>query len=304
MIKRSWAAVPILLAVLAISVIGSESASAAWRCLSSRFFGLFQRSAPVGQQCRVYDRSSGRYGLFQTAGATAIETGELCALVESDEPSLFDGSNCGASEEHKGESEYEIALTEPQFGTSKDRFTTKTSLALLETASTSPVDCASSVSTGEVTGAKSVGSLVVIFSGCHSNEGAGCSVKGGGGGTGNIITNTLDGELGTVSAKEAASEVGLLLLPTSGKTFVTLEGSCLISSPSAVEGSVAGEVTPLYEESKTGKLIFTGTKGKQDIKDINILGKVVEPALKALGLLASSEDTSGEVTYESAIEVT
>jgi len=39
--------------------------------------------------------------------------------------------------------------------------------------------------------------------------------------------NTLDGDLGTVATSEAASGVGLLLLPTAGTTFFTIKGTCL-----------------------------------------------------------------------------
>jgi hypothetical protein len=181
--------------------------------------------------------------------------------------------------------------------------TTKTGTALLETASTSPVSCKESVTTGGITGVKTVGNLKVTFTGCSSTEKTGCSVKGGGGGTGTIITSTLDGELGTVSTTEAASGVGLLLLPTTGTVFVTIEGTCLIASPSPVDGSVAGEASPISVKSTTGKLVLTGSKGVQAIKSINILGATVEPKLKALGLLASSESATGEVKYATAVEV-
>ena len=183
--------------------------------------------------------------------------------------------------------------------------TTTTGTASLETASTDAVTCSSSVTTGEVTSVKTVGNLKVTFSGCSDKEGSGCSVKGGGGGTGTIVTTTLDGALGTVKTTEAASGVGLLLLPTTGTVFVTLEGSCVPGSPAKVDGSVAGEATPTKVKSTTGKLILTGSKGTQSIKKISVAaGAVVEPKLLALGLLASSENASGEVKYAAEVEVT
>ncbi len=91
------------------------------------------------------------------------------------------------------------------------------------------------------------------------------SVKGGGGGTGTIVTTTLDGALGTVKTTEAASGVGLLLLPTTGTVFVTLEGSRVPGSPAKVDGSVAGEATPKVNPL-TGKPILTGSEGTQSIK--------------------------------------
>lgn len=178
-----------------------------------------------------------------------------------------------------------------------------TGLAVLGTAATSPVDCASSTTTGEISGAKKVGNVMITFSGCHSSEKSGCSVKSAHGGTGEILTETLDGELGSVKTTEAESGVGLLLLPTSGTTFVLLEGSCLLSSPSPVDGTIAGQVTPTTNEGKAGQLIFEGSKGNQSIKAINILGTTVEPQLKALGLLAASEETTGALEFANAVEV-
>jgi hypothetical protein len=183
-----------------------------------------------------------------------------------------------------------------------NKFTATTGLALLETASTKPVDCASSTTTGEITGLSKVGNVMVSFTGCHSTEGSGCTIKGGGGTTGNILTATLDGELGT--SKESKTGVALLLLPTTGTEFVELSGSCLPLGGGETNGSVAGEVTPVGGGTVLdGKLIFTGLSGSQSIKKISILGSVVEPELKALGLLASSEDATGLVTYEKDVEV-
>jgi hypothetical protein len=59
-----------------------------------------------------------------------------------------------------------------------------------------PITCLSSTSTGEITGPKTVGGLVVTFHSCSSREGTGCSLKSSGDGAGLITTNTIDGELG------------------------------------------------------------------------------------------------------------
>jgi hypothetical protein len=91
--------------------------------------------------------------------------------------------------------------------------------------------------------------VVVTFTECKGTNSVTekeCEVKSKGAThTNEIVTATLKGELGEVPASQATSEVGLLLEPESGNVFVTLEGSCLPVSPSAVEGSVVGEVTPL-----------------------------------------------------------
>jgi hypothetical protein len=194
----------------------------------------------------------------------------------------------------------------PEFSPSTaNPFTGESGTGALETASTAAVTCTSDTNTGTVLGAKTVGSVVVTFSNCASTENGGCTVNSPHRAAGTIITNTLAGELGSVKTTEAKSGVGLLLHPAVGTEFVTLEGTCLLLSPAPVTGSVAGEATPIKAgQTKDGKLIFIGSKGKQNIKEINILGSIWKPNLKALGLLESSETTNELVLYTNAVEVT
>jgi|GEM_PF-1335613 hypothetical protein len=182
-------------------------------------------------------------------------------------------------------------------------FTALRGVSLLETSSTSPITCTSGTTTGEITGVKTVGSVKVTFSGCTSSEGEGCSVTGGAAGTGKILTNALTGELGSVKTSEAESGAGLLLSPASGTTFATLEGSCLLVSPSPVEGTIAAEVLATTEEGKTGELSYLGSKGKQSIKEINVLGTVKKPELRALGLLSASLQAPELMTFASSVKV-
>jgi hypothetical protein len=184
-------------------------------------------------------------------------------------------------------------------------FTGESGTGALETTSTAAITCTKDTNTGEITGAKTVGGVVVTFTGCSSKEGSGCSVKSPTQPAGTVVTTTLSGELGSVKKTEATSGVGLLLKPASGTKFVELEGGCLLVSPSPVNGSIAGEATPVNAvSSKDGKLLFVGSKGTQNIKSINVLGTTESPELKALGLIKSSETTSELVTYSSPIIVT
>src|SRR5580692_1228748 len=139
-------------------------------------------------------------------------------------------------------------------------FTGDGSTSQLETTSGTRIHCLNSVSHGEITGAKTVGNLVVVFHNCSSSEGSGCSIKSTGGPNQSlIITKTMDGELGSVKPQEAASGVGILILPSPGTAFVTLEGPCLLVEPSPVTGSIVGEVTAVNGTASTdGKLIFQG----------------------------------------------
>jgi len=185
-------------------------------------------------------------------------------------------------------------------------FTSDSGVGQLETSSGTKIKCLTDLDKGEITGPKTVGNVVVIFHNCSSPEVSGCSVKSEGGpNTSLIITKTLDGELGSVKPAEAASGVGLLLLPTTGTTFVTLEGTCLPISPSPVQGSVAGEVTPISGAASLDiKLILKGsTPGVQQIKSINVLGTTLKPVLKALGLLESNEITEDLILLTIAVVV-
>lgn len=192
----------------------------------------------------------------------------------------------------------------PEFVGGTAKFTTKSGSGTLETAA-QKVTCTSDISTGEVNGAHTVGTVVVTFSGCSGKRGTEtCSVKNKGGTLGTVVTNTLDGELGKVAKAEAASEVGLLLLPATGKVFVTLEGTCLEPTSAAVEGAIAGEASPIGKKQTTGSLIFTGSAGTQSIKTIEILGTSKKASLKAFAAESASENVSEEVTYSKEIEVT
>ena len=191
----------------------------------------------------------------------------------------------------------------------KQAFTGESGTGALETSSTTAITCSNDTSTGEVTGSKTVGSVIVTFHGCKSTESGGCTVHSTGlpalpvaeGGL--VVTHLLKGELGTTA--ESATGVGLLLVPANGgREFVTLEGTCLLLSPAPVEGTVVGEATPIENLSKDGKLSFIGSKGTQHIKKFNLLGLAEEPKLSALGLLPSSETTTELVLYTSAVEVT
>jgi hypothetical protein len=195
------------------------------------------------------------------------------------------------------------SAAEPEFKPgSLNRFTGESSTISLATASTAAIECTKDSVTGEVTGPKTIGSVIITFHGCESKEGSGCVLHSPGL-VSLIVTNTLNGELGTT--KEAKSGVGLLLQPATGTEFATLEGTCISVSPAPVTGSIAGEVTPVNNgETTDGKLIFIGSKGKQTIEQIAILHVVKKPELRALGLLKTSETTNELVLYSGVVEVT
>lgn len=193
----------------------------------------------------------------------------------------------------------------PEFKPStKQSFTTTSGTSTLAGGGNEVV-CTADSSTGEITGATSVGSVIVKFTGCKSSGsgGSGCAQKSvGASGTEEIVTTTLNGLLGTVKSAEAASETGLYLAPASGKKFTTLAGTTC-TPESAVTGTIAGEVTPKKVSQTTGKLIFTASNKKEKIKAIGIPTGEVSPELVAFSETAT-ESTSEEVKFTKAVEVT
>jgi hypothetical protein len=168
------------------------------------------------------------------------------------------------------------------------------------------ITCTSDSSSGEITGVDTVAKVLVTFKGCTgkktSSEKA-CSVKSVGAAEGEIKTSSLKGELGTVAKAEATSEVGLDLEPEK-QPFVSIEkATCTLGG--AVEGSIAGEVTPVKKSQTTGELVFIQTaNGTQKVKKITVLSGAKSPSLLAFGLVSSSEETTEKLTFSKAVEVT
>jgi len=167
------------------------------------------------------------------------------------------------------------------------------------TASTTSISCTGESNTGEITGVKKVGKVVVKFTTCTANSGA-CEAKSTGAKSGEIVTLTLKGELGITT--QSATGVGLLLEPETTKKFVHIEASCTSPTETEVSGTIAGEASPIKSSQTTGKLVFGVTSGAQNITAINILGTTVKPELEAFGVKAT-QATVNDVTYSAAVEV-
>jgi hypothetical protein len=103
----------LLLAMALTANAATPGAASAGICLPVFAYGRYDKDAAPGLQCRekLFFPVLEGFTLFRTNTAKAHSAGEVCALVEASELSLFDGPNCESSEEHKGESEYEVAIT-------------------------------------------------------------------------------------------------------------------------------------------------------------------------------------------------
>jgi hypothetical protein len=171
---------------------------------------------------------------------------------------------------------------------------------------TETMTCTKSSAAGELTGAKTLGKLVVKFTGCTSTGTgkSGCATRSKNAtNEGEIVTNALGGELGTVSTKEATSGVGLLLKPETGSTWTeTVANECLHEGK--LTGSLAAEVATIGKKQVTNKLVI-GTSGfGQKIREITLdSGKLAEPELAMWAARITVAGTE-EVTFEEALEVT
>jgi hypothetical protein len=190
----------------------------------------------------------------------------------------------------------------------KKKFT-DTSGAVYFRAGTETIKCTASTTSGEITSTSTLGKTVEKLTGCQWQTAGGvCPLHSVGAKEGEIVTNSLTGELGTVfTTKEAASGVGLLLEPTTGTVWATIApsaGPCN-SIETALEGKVAGEVAAIGKKATTNTLVFGVTSGKQDIKEITLdSGKVVKPKFSGWGIAAWTTEASDALTFEEALEVT
>jgi hypothetical protein len=199
------------------------------------------------------------------------------------------------------------AATLPEFKPvpTKKKFTS-TSGAVTWTAGTERLTCSSSATSGEITGASTLGNVVVKFTGCQQLNSKGtCPLKSVGANAGEIVTASLKGELGTVATKEAASGVGLLLAPTTGSTIAQIAATPAPCSgtETALGGNVAGEVATTSKKQLTNKLVFGVTGGGQNINQITVKSGTKSPELEAWGLDWTIAATD-EVAFEEALEVT
>jgi hypothetical protein len=182
-------------------------------------------------------------------------------------------------------------------------FTLTSGPGTLETSTGERIICSSDLGHGNITGLQSFLALI-LFHGCaaHSSEGSECPIHSPGQ-PGGLIHIHIVGELGTIKAGNGAGNIGAILEPALGGAFVTLIASCLEIEESAVEGSIAAELTPVNSNQSTEKLIVSGSNGKSGITEIAVLHKVIKPKILSFGLIEASESTTEENAFDGPVEV-
>jgi hypothetical protein len=164
------------------------------------------------------------------------------------------------------------------------------------------VVCSSSLGEGEAS-TEAVGKMSIIFNSCEGEKGSeACTVKSvGAKSEGEVVTKTLKGALGNVAPAEALSEVGLLVEPETGKKITELTAKCL-GTATALEGRLAGEVSPVDASSSIVEVEFAGTSTKAAIQAITVKTAKVVPKLE-LGGKEALEQTYLELEFAGKIEV-
>jgi hypothetical protein len=149
------------------------------------------------------------------------------------------------------------------------------------------VSCERGVGVGEITGMFTFGMVVLELFGCKSSGSSesGCPVNSLGAREGEIVTNTLRGEFGTVKSTEAATEVGVFVVPQGTSEWLTLASNACTPEVS-VEGSIAGEAGPTKTLTNMGFVNFevaSGAGKSEKIKAIHLLSGTKDPSLQAFG---------------------
>jgi hypothetical protein len=231
--------------------------------------------------------------------------GVLLALV-----AVFAMSAIAASAASAALPEFKPVPTKKKFTGSSGEFTLTTPSSGAEFA------CSKSTTTGEITGASTVGKVVVKFTGCkYTSRGGGgwCPAQSTGAKAEEIVTEPLKGELGSVATTEAPSGAGLLLEPegASGYLLVMAEvgksQECEGTIETGMEGNIAGEIATVGKKQLTNKLVFTHPVGGQaKLKKITVKRGSVKVKNTFIG--GSLEEwvfgLTDETTFEEALEVT
>jgi hypothetical protein len=171
---------------------------------------------------------------------------------------------------------------------------------------TNSIECAGGTASGEVTGAHTIGKVIEKLTGCKTTGASkeGCNIESNGAALGEIVTQDLDGELGTVSTTEAASGVGLLLKAEAekGRWTTLVANECTVET--AVTGQLAAEVPVIGKKQTTNELVFGFKGSEQAIQEITLdSGKKVETEL-AMWSVSARMESAGELKFEEALEVT
>jgi hypothetical protein len=155
------------------------------------------------------------------------------------------------------------------------------------------MDCTASSSSGEITGARTLGKVTMVLTGCKGRYGTvECAIQSEGAKEGEIVTKLLSAELGTI----VPSGVGVMYKPETGKNWFTLQG-CL--GESVVTGTMAQEVE-LFAKGLTHSFDWSS----ESLKEIKLdSGTLEKPRLTTDAELIEGENSS-TLKFEEEVEIT
>ena len=218
-----------------------------------------------------------------------------CVKLAKGVKGKFSNSGCTApATAEKFEYEWEPGPgTRPKF---TQKFKSLTTVAL-ETVGKKTVKCSAQTGVGEYTGAKSVGNVVMTFTGCEFSA-AKCASAGAA--EGEVVTKTLEGVIGIEKAGTkgpTSSKISLDLFPvgasgplmefTCGASSISIKGSVLV--PVGTNKMVAGAT-----------LKYAQTSGKQKPEKLEGMPKdtleasIAEGPYEQMGLALTTIETNEE----------
>jgi hypothetical protein len=170
-----------------------------------------------------------------------------------------------------------------------------------ETTRDNLMHCTGLSASGEYTGPKTVGNLNVILTGCKAPAAGGLTCTTKGRATGELVLNTLEGELGVIEKGETPvqNKVGLDLFPVGNREGVVIAFECTPAAFAEYRGSVIIKV-PTKASALTTTLKAIEKKGVQkperfegaprDVLEANYLASGFEQNGLAATLLRTNEE--------------
>jgi hypothetical protein len=298
--KRLAGLLAVMACIVGTSAVAASSASAACYKVASAKTGKYSNAGCTEEKVGATEKEY----VKATLVGRVVE-GVWCAKVEPAGTGVYEDNKCTKV---GGGKEY-IKVLIPEFTPeTSQKFTDKSGTSELRSAKHETITCASDITSGEIAGPKTVANVKDTYFKC--TQGASkikCrsipnpekKSEGTEGKEEEIITNTVEGELGTVSG---GTGVGEDLKPVTGDTrFVTIKCGTLNVS---VTGSVIGEVTPLNKLQTTGDVVFAANSGNtnQAFTEITLSGGPTTDHLTAFTENAWLVSTD-EITFEKAVEV-
>lgn len=171
--------------------------------------------------------------------------------------------------------------------------------AILQTTTGERIECSGISASGEYTGPKTVGNIVVKFTGCELNE---VTCESPGAAAGEVVTDTLSGALGIIKEEGIATndQIGISLAAASGETITEFDCGALSV---VVTGSVIHQVEinkMLLEENEK----YVERKGEQ--KPEKFEGQptdVLESTIDGFFHVQSGEELLTTLKNEEKVEV-